>query len=78
MKKILLSILIIMVISVAACKTAVKETPQVGIPKTEASGSDAAVDAVGNDLTNVNAVEKELSTDGLNDVDSGLNDVDNI
>ena len=76
MKKILLSILIIMVISVAACKTTIKENQQVGnpvtssLPKIEASGSDPAVDAVGNDLNNVNAVEKELSTDGLNDVDN--------
>ena len=73
MKKMISFILIIMLVSIAACRTAVKETTQVDV-----SGSDAAVDAVGNDLNNVNDVEEELNTDDLNDVESGLNDVENI
>ena len=81
MKKILLSIFILMVISVVACQQAAKtETKPVATattPTTTATG-DAAVDAVGNDLTNVDSVDKELSSDELSDLDSGLTDVQNI
>lgn len=81
MKKTVLSMLILMIISVAACqqaaKTETKPVTTTTTPTTAATG-DAAVDAVGNDLTNVDSVDKELSTDNLSDLDAGLADVQNI
>ncbi|MBI2659419.1 hypothetical protein HYX05_04970 [Candidatus Woesearchaeota archaeon] len=84
MKKILLSMLVLMIVSVAACQQAAKEPvmdkePDVMVkaPATATTG-DAAVDAVGNDLTNVDSVDKELSADELSDLDAGLADVQNI
>lgn len=74
MKKILLSFFILVLISIVACQKAVKK---VETPKVEATG-DAAVDAVGNDLNNVDSVEKDLSGDNLSDLDSGLQDIQNI
>ena len=46
-------------------------------PTTGTTG-DAAVDAVGNDLNSIDSVEKDLDTDELSDLDSGLADVQNI
>ena len=71
--------LIVMVISIVACKKAVKEeTPKLPeTPKVETTGN-AAVDAVGNDLNSIASVEKDLSTDELNEIDSGLQDIENI
>ena len=85
MKKILLSVFILLVISIAACQQAAKEpvmekkegAMQKEAPKAEATG-EAAVDAVGNDLTRVNNVENDLSADELSDLDAGLADVQNI
>ena len=85
MKKILLSIFILLIISIVACQQAAKEAvmeKKEGVmektePKVEATGN-AAVAAVGNDLNNVDSVEKDLSTDELSDLDSGLSDVQNI
>ena len=84
MKKILLSIVILIVIFIAACQQPVKEQVMEKkgevmekTPATTATG-EAAVDAVGNDLTNVNSVEKDLSTDERSDLDAGLTDVQNI
>lgn len=81
MKKILLSILILIVVFTVACQQAAKqgvmEKKTTEAPKTQTTG-DAAVDAVGKDLSNVNSVEKDLNTDGLNDLDSGLGEVENI
>ena len=72
MKRILLSIFILLLISIAACQPAKKEVTQA-----TATG-DAAVDAVGKDLNNTDNVEKDLSTDNLGNLDSGLSDVQNI
>jgi len=100
MKKILLSIYILLIIFIVACQQAAKKEVQCTLeafqcpdgsyvgrtgpncefapcPTTPTTG-DAAVDAVGNDLTNVDAVEKDLGTDELSDLDSGLADVQNI
>ena len=85
MNKILLSIFILLIISISACQQAAKEpvmekkedAMQKEVPKVETTG-EAVVDAVGNDLTNVNNVEKDLSTDELSDLDAGLTDVQNI
>ena len=88
MKKILLSVFILLVISLAACQQAAKEpvmekngdVMQKEVPKVETAPAtgNAAVDAVGNGLTNVDDVEKDLSSDDLSDVDDGLADVQNI
>jgi len=86
MKKILLLIFILMVIFIAACQQAkqdviekkedaMKKAPE--IPKVETTG-ETAVDSIGDDLTNVNNVEKDLSADELSDLDAGLADVQNI
>lgn len=81
MNKILLSVFIFLLISIAACqqaaKTGTKAVTTTPTPTTGATG-DAAVDAVGSDLNNVNNVEKDMSADELNDLDSGLSDVENI
>ena len=85
MKKILLSIFILLLVSVAACKQAAEkevmekkeEVMEKETPKVETTGN-AAVDAVGNDLNSIASVEKDLSTDELNDVDAGLTDVQDI
>ena len=100
MKKIILSVFILMVIFIVACQQAAKKevgcTAEAFIcpdgsavgrtgpncefapcPTTGATG-DAAVDAVGNDLTNVDAVEKDLGTEELDDLDAGLADIQTI
>lgn len=86
MKKMMFLIFVLLLISIAACQqTAKKEimkkkagiAPQTPAVETTATGN-AAVDAVGNDLNNVNSVEKDLSADQLSDVDYGLADVQNI
>ena len=82
--KILLGVLSLFLIFLIACQQAAKEPvmekKENAMQKTEAPAAtgDAAVDAVGNDLTNVNAVEKDISADELSDLDAGLADVQNI
>ncbi len=84
MKKIIPLIFVLTVFLVVACQQARKGvaetkeniTKQVEAPK--ATTGEAVVDAVGKDLSNVDTVEKDLSTDELNDLDSGLADVQNI
>lgn len=88
MRRILLSVLILLVISISACQQAAKEpvmekkedAMQKEAPKAETAPAtgEAAVDAVGSGLTNVDSVEKDLSSDDLSDVDAGLADVQNI
>ncbi|MBI2650235.1 hypothetical protein HYX04_02885 [Candidatus Woesearchaeota archaeon] len=82
--KIVLVILFIFLIFLIACQQAAKEPvmekkadAMEKAPATAATG-EAAVDAVGSDLTNVDAVEKDLSSDELSDLDAGLTDVQNI
>jgi len=84
MRKLSLLIFVLALFFIAACQQAqkstaskVESTNKVEAPKTGATGN-AAVDAVGNDLNSVNSVEKDLNSDQLNDVDSGLSDVQNI
>ncbi|MBI3035940.1 hypothetical protein HYY71_06480 [Candidatus Woesearchaeota archaeon] len=90
MNKKLLSVLVLLVVSIAACQQAAKEPvmekkadvmekkEEAMQKETPAATGEAAVDAVGNDLTNVDAVEKDLSSDELGDLDAGLADVQNI
>ncbi len=77
MGKMLLLILILIVISIAACQQN-QDVVEKKSDAMEKTVGDAAVDAVGNDLNNVNTVEKDLSADGLSDLDSGFEDVQNI
>ena len=82
--KIIVGILSLFLIFLIACQQAAKEPvmekKEDAMQKTEAPATtgEAAVDAVGNDLTNVNTVEKDLSADELSDLDAGLIDVQNI
>ncbi len=85
MKKILLSIIVLMIISIVACQQAAKEPVMQKkadvmekAPATTIATGEAVVDAVGNGITNVNTVEKDLSADELSDLDAGLTDVQNI
>ena len=73
-----------MLISIAACKQAAKEEvmekkEEVTAPEApvEATG-EVVVDAVGNDLNSIQIVEKDLGTEDLNELDSGLQDIENI
>lgn len=54
------------------CVCLKKETPKV-----ETTG-EAVVDAVGNDLNSMDNAEKDLGTEDLNEIDSGLQDIENI
>ena len=84
-KKILSIIFILMIILTVSCKQTVKKDVMEGkdvgkqaeLPKVALTG-EASVDAVGNDLNNVNSVEKDLSADELSDLDAGLNEVEKI
>lgn len=84
MKKLLFLIFVLVLMTIAACQQAAEpaagkkeEAMQKIEPQVETTG-DAAVDAVGNDLNNVNSVEKDLGADELGDLDSGLSDIQNI
>ena len=80
MRKILLSIFILTLVFIIACQQAAKKeagTAATSTPKVETPG-DAAVDSVGNDLNNVDSVEKDLNADDLSNLDSGLNDTQSI
>ena len=88
MKKIFLSFVVVLIIFVVACqqsaeksstgKDAMKKTETAGIAPPADTTGNAAVDAVGNDLNNANADEKDLGAGNLNDLDSGLSDIENI
>ena len=84
--KITLVFLSIFLVFLIACQqTAKKEamekktviTQSTETPKVETSG-EAAVDAVGRGINNVDIVEKDLNPENLSDLDSGLADVQNI
>jgi len=83
--KFIIAILAIALIFLVACQQTVKED----IPKEDGAGegvqtqitstpSEPAVDNVGNDITNIDTVEKDLNTDELGDLDSGLSDIEDI
>ena len=87
MRKILLSIFLLMLVSVVACQQAAKKettgqdamekTKTITTPQPDATGN-AAVDAVGSGLNKANADENDLGVDNLGDLDSGFSDVQNI
>ena len=68
--------LMLMLLSVVACQKG--KTTGVNDLAPQNTSEDAAVNSVGNDITNADSVEKDLSADNLNDLDSGLTDVENI
>lgn len=71
-------IFLIMLVFTASCKQVVKQdTAKAETPEVETTG-DAAVDSVGKDLNNVDSIEEDLSIDELNNLDSGLQDIQNI
>ena len=84
MKKSLLFVFILLIIFIVTCQKAPKQDVMEKkgdvmekVPAVTTTG-EAVVDAVGDDLTNVNNVEKDLSSDELSDLDAGLTDVQNI
>ena len=84
MKKLLFFIFVMMIVSISACKQAVKEQikkEDVIIQESQievGTTGEAVVDAVGNDLNSIQSVEKDLGTEDLNELDSGLQDIENI
>lgn len=80
-KKIMLSFLVILIISIAACQQAVKksagEKNDAAIENKNAGGY-AEAEQVGKELSNVDSVEKDLSADEFGDLDAGLSDAQNI
>lgn len=79
MRKILLLIFILMLISVIACQQAVEKKEDIKkIEATEAGAAEPAVDAVGDDLNSINAIDRDLSDNELGDLDAGLADVQDI
>lgn len=85
MKKILLSIFVLLLIFVIACQQAApkdamekkEDVMQEKAPVVDVTG-ESAVDSVGNGLNDASSVEKDLGTDELADLDSGLSDIQNI
>lgn len=76
MKRWIFPIFVFLLILVSACQQ--KQTVQsVESPKSVTTG-EAAVDDVGNGLSNVDNDEKELNADELSELDSGFEDVQNI
>ena len=79
MKKAIFPIFILIIVFIAACQQAVqKDAMEKAAETPKTAAGDAAVDAVGSDISNVESVEDDLSADGLGDLDSGLTDVQNI
>ena len=86
MKKVLLmTIFVMLLITIAACQNGVQQQPpatttqvKTVAPTTQPAQttSDAAVDAVGKDLSNTDSVQNDLNSDNIND--SGLSDIQNI
>lgn len=76
MKKILFSILMLIIISIIACQPVKKEV-KVEVPKVETT-DDATTDSFGSDMGNVDSEDKELSSNELEGIDSGFSDIENI
>lgn len=73
-----LPILVLMLVFIAACQQAKPGAMEKPADVPAAATGDAAVDSVGNGISNVDNVEKDLSSDELNDLDSGFEDVQSI
>ncbi len=85
MKKFLFLMALVAVFAVVACQkesTGVSDgkmdqTKEQPVMQSDVTG-DAAVDSIGSDLSDAEAAEKELSGEGIEDIDSGLQDIENI
>lgn len=78
MKIIPLVVLVFLLVFIAACQQPkIVEKPAAEKPVSATTG-EAAVDAVSSGISNVDSVERDLSSDELSDVDSGLADVQGI
>jgi len=75
MKKTIAILFSLLLISLAGCgktdKSAEQQTPKVSEPA-------SAVDQVGNDLNDASATDTDLSDEGLQGIDSGFSDIENI
>ena len=83
MIKILMTIFIMILITIAACQKSVQQQPPATTQVKTITPShptqttaDPAVDAVEKDLSNADSVEKDLNSDNLND--SGLSEIQDI
>jgi len=85
MKKIFFFLAVVVVLVVAACQKApsgvsdknlVKSDEQI-VANSDATGN-AAVDSIGSDLSDADAAEKDLTESNIEDIDSGLQDIENI
>lgn len=75
MKKIITLLLIILTVSIVACKPAAKQDV---ITKT-AAATEPAVNSIAKDLGNLDSIDRDLNIDELDkDLSSGLIDVDKI
>lgn len=81
----LLFVMMLLIISIIACQQAAnrdaadKKTDVIEKnPAATGTTGEAAVDAVGNDLNNLDKDQNDLSINEINDTDSGLADVQNI
>ena len=70
MKKLIAFLFIVMIISVAGCKPAAKQTKDVA--------GEAIVNDVGNGIESVNTIEDDLNMDDLESLDSELQDLQDI
>ena len=75
--KIVVAILFIFLVSLIACQK-LDKTGTTSKTSTTGTGGDAAVDAVGQSLSNTDDIDKDLSADNLSSLDSGLSDVQSI
>lgn len=84
MKKILLVLLAVILVSGIACQQATRQQasqkPEVPASTAAPGGTagDAAVDSVGKNLNNIDNVEKDLNADQLNDINASLQEIQNI
>lgn len=73
-------IFLIFLVFLIACKQTTKQqiSPQIDKTATAPTTGDVAVDSVGKDINSVDSVEKDLNADQLDDLDAGLQDIQNI
>ena len=76
MKKFLFLILVVMLVSIVACKSTVKSMTKLQQPAVGVT-SDVA-ESVGKDLNNIDNAQKDLNSDALSDFGSSLDDIQKI
>ena len=83
MNKLLILVIIVLAVSAVACQKSRQMTPAkepAASPSTSANQAtgNAVVSSIGNGINEIDSVSTDLGTDSLNDVDSGLADVEMI